>query len=178
MGVSWCSAISFLARWDRSTDSLHPSRWARGGRQGKVVKVTSLADNTSKGTLRYAATVETGPRTIVFDVGGVITLTSRLTVQGDYVTIAGQTAPGKGIVIQGWPLGLSGNKDAIVRHMRVRPGTVSGKTIDGLGGAGVNHAIFDRCSTVSYASCPWMAVWDYPTLGPRNLTILSSGMGH
>lgn len=124
------------------------SRWARGGRGAKVVKVTSLEDNNDPGTLRYALAVETGPRTVVFDVGGVITLTSRLTVAGNYVTIAGQTAPGKGIVIQGWPMGLSGNSDAIVRHMRVRPGTISGRTIDGLGGAGVNYAIFDRCSTV------------------------------
>ncbi|GAP92939.2 putative pectate lyase [Rosellinia necatrix] len=121
-------------------------RWARGGRGGKVVKVTSLADSTAAGTLRYALTVATGPRTIVFDIGGVITLTSRLTVSDSFITLAGQTAPGKGIAIQGWPLGLSGASDVIFQHIRVRPGKISGNTVDGMGMQGSNHCIFDRCS--------------------------------
>ncbi|KAI8627175.1 pectate lyase [Xylariaceae sp. FL1651] len=121
-------------------------RWARGGRGGKVVKVTSLADTTDVGTLRYALTVATGPRTVVFDIGGVITTTSRMTVSDKYITVAGQTAPGKGIAIQGWPVGLSGASDVIFQHMRVRPGKVSGETIDAMGMAGSNHCIFDRCS--------------------------------
>lgn len=102
------------------------------------------------GSLRYALTVETGPRTVVFDVGGVITTTSRLTVNGQYITLAGQTAPGKGIVVQGWPLGLSGATDNIFRHVRVRPGTITGQTIDGMGMQGSNHCIFDRCSMVQH----------------------------
>ncbi|CAH0020681.1 unnamed protein product [Clonostachys rhizophaga] len=121
-------------------------RFARGGRGGKVVKVTTLEDGTGPGTLRYALSVATGPRTVIFDVGGVITTTSRLTVSDKYVTVAAQTAPGKGIVIQGMPVGLSGASDNIWRHMRVRPGKVSGETIDGMGMAGSNYAIFDRCS--------------------------------
>ncbi|KAL4966400.1 pectin lyase fold/virulence factor [Aspergillus stella-maris] len=121
-------------------------RFARGGRGGKVVKVTSLEDTEDEGTLRYALTVETGPRTIVFDVGGVITTTSRMSVNGNYITLAGQTAPGKGIAIQGWPVGLSGASDVIFRHIRVRPGTSTGETVDGMGMSGSNYCIFDRCS--------------------------------
>ncbi|KAF2024108.1 family 1 polysaccharide lyase [Setomelanomma holmii] len=121
-------------------------RYARGGRGGKVVHVTSLEDTEDKGTLRYALTKATGPRTVVFDVGGVITTTSRMSVSGQYITLAGQTAPGKGIVIQGYPLGLTGASDIIFRHIRVRPGTVSNQTIDGMGMQGSNYAIFDRCS--------------------------------
>ncbi|KAH7371130.1 family 1 polysaccharide lyase [Pyrenochaeta sp. MPI-SDFR-AT-0127] len=121
-------------------------RFARGGRGGKVVHVTSLEDTEAEGTLRYALTKATGPRTIVFDVGGVITTKSRMSVNGQYITLAGQTAPGKGIVVQGHPLGLTGATDIIFRHIRVRPGTVSGQTIDGMGMQGSNHAIFDRCS--------------------------------
>ncbi|KAL4756385.1 pectin lyase fold/virulence factor [Aspergillus foveolatus] len=121
-------------------------RFARGGRGGKVVKVTSLEDTEDPGTLRYALTVETGPRIVVFDVGGVITTTSRLTVTDDHVTLAGQTAPGKGIAIQGWPLGLSGASDVIFRHIRVRPGSSTGETVDGMGMSGSNYCIFDRCS--------------------------------
>jgi hypothetical protein len=121
-------------------------RFARGGRGGKVVHVTSLEDTPDEGTLRYALTVAKGPRTIVFDVGGVITTKSRMSISGQYITLAGQTAPGKGVVIQGFPLGLTGATDVIMRHIRVRPGTVSNQTIDGMGMQGSNHAILDRCS--------------------------------
>lgn len=121
-------------------------RFARGGRGGKVVKVTSLEDSTAEGTLRYALTVATGPRIVIFDVGGVITTTSRMTVNTQYITVAAQTAPGKGIAVQGWPIGLSGGIDVIMRHMRVRPGKISGETIDGMGMQGSNHCIFDHCS--------------------------------
>ncbi|KAF2818474.1 family 1 polysaccharide lyase [Ophiobolus disseminans] len=121
-------------------------RFARGGRGGKVVHVTSLEDTEAEGTLRYALTKATGPRTIVFDIGGVITTKSRMSVNGQYITLAGQTAPGKGIVIQGHPLGLTGASDIIFQHIRVRPGTISNQTIDGMGMQGSNHAIFDRCS--------------------------------
>ncbi|UPX10283.1 uncharacterized protein EKO05_0000950 [Ascochyta rabiei] len=121
-------------------------RFARGGRGGNVLHVTSLEDSLDEGTLRNALTVAKGPRTIVFDVGGVITTKSRISVSGQYITLAGQTAPGKGIVIQGFPLGLTGATDVILRHIRVRPGKVSNQTIDGMGMQGSNHAIFDRCS--------------------------------
>ncbi|KAL4919701.1 pectin lyase fold/virulence factor [Aspergillus aurantiobrunneus] len=121
-------------------------RFARGGRGGKVVKVTSLEDTEDPGTLRHALTIETGPRIVVFDVGGVITTTSRLSVNTPYITLAGQTAPGKGITIKGYPFGLSGASDIIFRHIRVRPGSSSGETVDGMGMAGSNYCIFDRCS--------------------------------
>ncbi|KAF7592245.1 hypothetical protein BBP40_000446 [Aspergillus hancockii] len=121
-------------------------RFARGGRGGKVVKVTSLEDNEQPGTLRHALAVEKGPRTVVFDVGGVITLQSRLTLSDNYVTLAGQTAPGKGIAIQGHPFGLSGASDVIFRHIRTRPGTIFNETVDGMGMAGSNYCILDRCS--------------------------------
>ncbi len=126
-------------------------RFARGGRGGRVVEVTSLADYLTTdapipGTLRYAIEQETGPRTIVFRVSGLITLLSRLTLASPYVTIAGQTAPGKGICLRNFTLGLSGARDAIVRHVRSRPGNLSGTTIDGMGMSGCDHSIMDHCS--------------------------------
>ncbi|EPS45708.1 hypothetical protein H072_293 [Dactylellina haptotyla CBS 200.50] len=77
-----------------------------------------------------------------------IILTSRLSLTDPYVQVAGQTAPGKGIAIRGWPFGLSGAGDAIVRHMRVRLGKVSGQTVVGMGLGGCTHTILimDRCS--------------------------------
>lgn len=126
-------------------------RFARGGRGGRVVYVTSLADYVTgetpiPGTLRHAVEVETGPRTILFDIGGLITLRQRLTLSSSHVTIAGQTAPGKGICLRQFPLGLSGARDAIVRFIRNRPGNLSGQTIDGGGLAGCDHSIMDHCS--------------------------------
>ncbi len=126
-------------------------RFARGGRGGRVVHVTSLADYGSgatpvPGTLRHAIEVETGPRVIVFDIGGLITVDRRLTLASPYITIAGQTAPGKGICLRQWALGLSGARDAVVRFIRNRPGNISGQTIDGGGLAGCDHSIMDHCS--------------------------------
>ncbi|MCP5547408.1 MAG: T9SS C-terminal target domain-containing protein, partial [Akkermansiaceae bacterium] len=126
-------------------------RFARGGRGGKVVHVTSLADygisdTPVPGTLRYAIEVETEPRVVVFDTSGMITLVRKLTMSDENVTIAGQTAPGKGICIRQYALGLSGADDAIVRFLRNRPGNISGTTIDGGGLAGCDHSIMDHCS--------------------------------
>ncbi|RRN77014.1 T9SS C-terminal target domain-containing protein, partial [Pseudoxanthomonas sp. SGD-10] len=117
-------------------------RFARGGRGGKVVYVTNLNDS-GPGSFREAVTNNIGPRTIVFNVSGVINLKSRLVLNQSYVTIAGQTAPGKGIVIRSAPLGITG-PDNIVRHLRVRLG--AGTTYDGMGLTGSNNSIIDHCS--------------------------------
>lgn len=119
-------------------------RFARGGRGGQVFEVTNLNDDGA-GSLRQAVEVSTGtPKIIVFRISGVIYLKSRLTVKGDYITVAGQTAPGKGICIARAPFGLSGANDIIMQNIRVRVG--SGYTYDGMGMAGSNHCIFDHCS--------------------------------
>lgn len=68
--------------------------YAFGGRGGRVVVVTSLADR-GPGTLRDACE-RGGARIIVFNVAGIIRLQSPLIVRAPYVTIAGQTAPGAG----------------------------------------------------------------------------------
>lgn len=116
-------------------------RFATGGRGGKVVQVTNLNDD-GPGSFREAITRDIGPRTIVFSVSGIITLKSRLVLKSKHVTIAGQTAPGKGICIRGAPLGLG--SESICRFLRVRLG--AGATYDGLGMAGSNHSIIDHCS--------------------------------
>lgn len=117
-------------------------RFARGGRGGKVVAVTNLNDS-GPGSLREAVTNDIGPRTIVFNTSGIIQLTSRLVSSQPYVTIAGQTAPGKGICIRTAPFGITGN-DAIVQNIRVRLG--GGTTFDGMGLTGADNSIIDHCS--------------------------------
>ena len=97
-----------------------------GGRGGKVVKVTTLKSD-GPGSFKWALE-QTYPRIIVFDVSGVIRVTgakSRITVTNPRLTIAGQTAPGAGITIDGC-LVFTGSgdrpmEDLILRFLRVRP---------------------------------------------------------
>ncbi len=98
---------------------------SRGGRGGRVIPVTSLEDR-GPGTLR-AALEASGPRIVVFHVGGTIEVNERIAVTNPFVTVAGQTAPGEGIAIRSGPdLGLEPIRivthDVVVRHIRVRPG--------------------------------------------------------
>ena len=128
-------------------------RYAIGGRGGVVYHVTSLEDYVEgtdtpiPGTFRYGIREVEGPRTIIFDVEGTIQLKARLTCSDPYVTIAGQTAPGKGILFRSSPFGMA--NDGITRFVRLRLGYHNGDTsrgMDGMGMAGNNHAIMDHCS--------------------------------
>ena len=126
-------------------------RFARGGRGGYVYHVTNLNDS-GEGSLRYGVETLTGARTIVFDVGGIIELKSRITVpeEGGDVYIAGQTAPGDGITLTKWGFGMIGCNDVIVRDIRVRVGdrglTGVNDVSDGMGLSSSDHCIIDHCS--------------------------------
>mgnify|MGYP006194756859 CR=1 FL=1 len=82
-------------------------------------------------------------RPLAFNTSGVIQLQSRLVLSQPYVTVAGQTAPGKGICIRSAPFGVTGN-DAVVQNLRVRVG--AGPTFDGMGLTGADYSIIDHCS--------------------------------
>lgn len=115
-----------------------------GGRGGKVIVVTSLADR-GPGTLREAC--ETGgARIVVFNVSGVILLKSPINIRAPYITIAGQTAPGDGICVTGASM-LMDTHDIVIRHMRFRRGqTDVAFRDDALGGNCVGNVIIDHCS--------------------------------
>lgn len=94
-----------------------------GGRGGKVIKVTNLNDS-GVGSFREAVTKTLTPdngRIIVFDVSGIIHLTSGLTINKSNMTIAGQTSP-DGIMVSGHTVTLNAH-DVIIQHMRFRVGT-------------------------------------------------------
>jgi len=91
-----------------------------GGRGGKVVHVTNLK-NSGEGSLRWALEDVSGARTVVFDVEGEIALKDVIEIKNPYVTIAGQTAPGEGVVVTGARIKIETN-DVIMRGMKIRPG--------------------------------------------------------
>lgn len=91
---------------------------SKGGRGGRVIKVTNL-NASGPGSLANACTAR-GPRVVVFEVSGVIRGNIRITQP--FITIAGQTAPGAGITVEGVISSYNyGVHDIIIRHLRVRP---------------------------------------------------------
>jgi hypothetical protein len=141
-------------------------RFALGGRAGRVFHVTHLNDS-GPGSLREAVEAD-GPRTVVFDVSGLISLQSRLVFKNPFLTVAGQTAPGKGICIRNYTFGGLGARDTVVRHVRLRLGDLAGKTMDGMGLASCDHCIIDHCSI------SWTQDEAFSSRAARNITLQRS----
>ena len=161
-GVTAGDVWYFRPRHLAFADAEGYGRFARGGRGGVVVHVTNLNDSGA-GSLRAAIENDVGPRTVVFDVSGIIALASRLTLTSNYVTVAGQTAPGKGICIRAAPFGTAGAQDDVIRDVRVRLG--AGMTYDGMGLEGSNHCIVD------HASISWTIDEGFSSRNGLNITL-------
>jgi hypothetical protein len=122
-------------------------RYAIGGRGGQVYHVTNLSGSKDvEGSLLYGLVTMKGPRYIVFDVSGIIELDFESYFTQPYATIAGQTAPGKGICIKSSNINIG--SDVIARHVRFKRGLgVYGEnTGNAMGMSGADHAIVDHCT--------------------------------
>jgi len=86
----------------------------------RFVEVSNLNDG-GPGSLRIALS-QTGPRIVVFSVGGYIALKSDLVIQNGHVTVAGETAPGSGIVIRDGTVKVR-TSNVELRHIAVYPGS-------------------------------------------------------
>lgn len=115
----------------------------RGGRGGRVIQVTTLADD-GPGSLRAAVEAE-GPRIVVFRVAGTIALQSDLKIEQPYITIAGQSAPGQGITLRDRQLVVAAD-EVIIRYIRSRHGDVSRAEGDAISLAAGRNIIVDHCS--------------------------------
>lgn len=120
-------------------------RYAKGARASSaptVYHVTNLNDSGS-GSLRDA--VSQPNRIVVFDVSGVIRISSRITFASN-LYVAGQTAPGEGITVYGDGVSFSGANNIICRYLRVRMGHGGSAGKDCAGVASGTNMIFDHCS--------------------------------
>ncbi len=118
--------------------------YSYGGRGGKVITVTSLADH-GPGTFREACE-QGGARIVVFNVAGIIRLQTPVIIRAPYLTIAGQTAPGDGVCVAGESVWIN-THDVVIRHMRFRRGETNvGRRDDALGGNPVGNIIVDHVS--------------------------------
>ena len=119
-------------------------KYALGGRGGKEYVITSLEDDGSEGTLRYAVEAE-GPRIITFALSGDIHLKAPLNIENPYISILGQTAPGAGITIRDHNVFITADH-TVIRYLRFRLGSSSGQEADALGAKRCRNLIIDHCS--------------------------------
>jgi len=110
-----------------------------GGRGGVVIEVTNLNDSGA-GSLRDCVQ-RAGARTCVFRVGGIIHPQSTIRSNSGSLTVAGQTAPGGGIVLQGdrMPEGATffiAGSDVTIRYLTCSIGNGPGHAPGPSSGAG------------------------------------------
>lgn len=173
MKIWWWCALIWLSTGAQAQAPAFPGaegfgRVASGGRGGAVLYVTTLDPDPSgvvPGSLNHALR-QSGPRTILFKVSGVIHGIAHI-VNGN-VTIAGQTSPG-GIIVRGMVCDGHYERNAcsnlIVRHLRSRPGwnlpvpTGGDRLDDALRLDGLNRAIFDHVTLAHAADEAMQISW-------------------
>lgn len=145
-------------------------KYTTGGRGGEVCYVTRTDDcpdnDLVEGTLRWALLHNNGekPRTVLFATSGTIYLTSKLKLKYPDVSILGQTAPGGGITVTGYPLYICRN-NVIIRYMRFRAGDIPSESLTGLDMENCDNVILDHCSmTWSMEECLTAYDTDYTTV--------------
>lgn len=122
-----------------------------GGRAGRVVHVTNL-NRRGAGSFAWALNEVKEPRTIVFDVSGVIDCRNEIAflikADNDHVTIAGETSPG-GIAIYNYRNFVirDGAEQVIMRFLRFRGTRIHTRNDpDGLLIWHAKNVIVDHCS--------------------------------
>jgi len=151
-----------------------------GGRGGAVIEVTNLNDSGT-GSLR-ACLEASGPRTCVFRVSGLITFLSRAQISNPYITIAGQTAPGGGIVIggpnqQGEQIFVS-THDVVIRYLtydgnnpNTPTGPDTGTVCCEMASADIYNVVWDHISARWIGNKAFPLISNVPGKGIHNMDI-------
>lgn len=127
----------------------HAADPTKGGAGGRIIRVTTLA-KAGPGSFAEALATK-GPRTIVFEVGGVIDLgRSSLDIAEPFVTVAGQTAPSPGITIIKGGIDVK-THDVVLSHLRVMTGAdgqakLSGWEADAFSTVAAHNLVIEHCS--------------------------------
>jgi len=95
--------------------------FARGGTGGSEIAVTTTDDTGREGSLRWALS-QSGPRIVIFKVGGIFSLKKNLPVKEPFLTLDGSSAPDGGVTLKDGALDIFDTHDVVVRYLRVRPG--------------------------------------------------------
>lgn len=142
---------------------------ARGVATPTVYVVTNLSDS-GPGSFRDA--VSRPGRFVVFSISGIIHLKSNLTVASN-TTVAGQTAPGSGIVLYGRKVSFTGADNSIIRHIRIRLGSQEGvsRNDDASGIANGKNIIFDHVSFSWGQDEVFSINWDRRGREPDSITL-------
>jgi len=146
---------------------------ARGVASPQVYRVTNLNDS-GPGSFRDA--VSQPGRIVTFAVGGIITLQSNVQVAPN-VTVAGQTAPGDGVVFFNKRITFTGASNTICRYLRVRLGATGNQGNDASGLANGSNIILDHMSFSWGMDEVFSINWDNKGTAPDNITVQNSIIG-
>jgi predicted neuraminidase/pectate lyase len=148
-------------------------RFSLGGRGGDVYHVTNL-DDGGPGSLRDGIITQNGPRTIVFDVGGTISLKKPIEIkEKSRITIAGQTAPGGGITLRDNGLQIKNSSHLVIRYLRLRLGDKNNQ------GGDQDVITANYCDNIilDHLSLSWGIDGNHDTRGCKNYTLQWSILG-
>ncbi len=159
--IPTCSPVSALA----FPGALGFGKATIGGRGGRVLRVTNL-NNSGPGSLRWALQDSSGPRIVVISVEGRVRLMSEIRIANPWITVAGQSAPGQGLVISGARIKVEADQ-VILRGLKLRAGDELEGDIPrnrdniSIGGSRGNVV---RNVVVDHNSCTWsidesLSVW-------------------
>ena len=120
-------------------------KYAKGARASASPTVYHVTNLNDSGIGSFRDAVSASNRIVVFDIAGVINITSRIVVSSN-IYIAGQTAPGEGITVYGNGFSYSGANNVICRYLRMRMGNIGESGKDACGIANGSNMIFDHVS--------------------------------